>query len=176
MTLIEMLEKHNPCIEVYTWASQESGSLYNTWRACPRGDWLLWMAAKLGIERKLVVAAACDCAETSLKCVPEGEDRPANAIRVARAWIAGDASIAEVSEARRAAAAAGGGVAAVAAAYAAAMAAAAAYAVAADSVAAVAASYAAAARGSQHKEMATLVRKAIPWAAWKSAIAKGEDQ
>ena len=67
MTLIEMLEKHGACYEAKEWAKAQDCNLYNAWRKCPRGDWLLWMAAELGIERKLIVAAACDCAETSLR-------------------------------------------------------------------------------------------------------------
>ena len=182
MTLIEILEKHGACAEAKEWAKDRDSNLYNAWRACPRGDWLLWMASKLGIDRKLIVAAACDCAEEALKYVPDGEDRPANAIRVTRAWLDGNSSIYEVDEARRAAYAAANAAAAYVAAYAAASAAAYAAANAAAANAAYAAAYAAYAAAvdanaydADADAMATLVRKAIPWTVWKEASAKGED-
>jgi len=103
--------------------------------------------------------------------VPDGEDRPANAIRVTRAWLDGNSSIYEVDEARRAAYAAANAAAAYVAAYAAASAAA----YAAANAAAANAAYAANAYDADADAMATLVRKAIPWTVWKEASAKGED-
>jgi hypothetical protein len=51
---------------------------------------------------------ACDCAETALKYVPPGEDRPRLAIAARRKWCRGEATDAEVTAARDAAGAAAG--------------------------------------------------------------------
>ena len=90
-------------------------SLENVWTTCERGDWLLWLAAKLDIDRKLMVTAACDCAEQALRFVPAGEERPAEAIRIARLWVEGNATIEEVIAAAAAAAYAAAAAVAVAA-------------------------------------------------------------
>ena len=47
--------------------------------------------------------AACACAETALKYVKPGEDRPHKAIETARAWARGEASIDDVRKAAYAA-------------------------------------------------------------------------
>jgi hypothetical protein len=112
------------------------------------------------VDRKLVVLAACDCAEQALRFVPDGENRPRAAIETARKWAVGLATIDEVRAASSAASAAS------AAAYSASAAAAAAYA--ASSSAAYSAY--AAARSTSRKELAKLVRRRISWSAVKAAI------
>ena len=126
---LEAIDQYDPCRDAVRWA-EDKKTLSEIWRTCDRGDWLLWAAAKVGIDRKIIVAAACDCAELALKYVPKGEDRPREAIETARKWIKGEATLKEVRNASAAAA-----YAAAADAYAAAYAAAAAAAyAAADSV------------------------------------------
>ena len=78
------------CREGVEWAADK------VWKTCPRGDWMLWLAAEMNIDRKLLVQAACDCAELSLKFVKKGEDRPRKAIKTARLWADGEATIEEV--------------------------------------------------------------------------------
>jgi len=114
------------CQEAVKWARGKD--LHTVWITCERGNWLLWLCGKMVDKpgwstRAQLVLAACSCAETSLKYVPSGEDRPRAAIETARKWARGKATIEEV---RRAAAAANAANAANAAAYAAAYAAAAA--------------------------------------------------
>ncbi len=92
----------------------------DAWVACPHPDWLLTIAVRIGVDRRLLVAALCDCAETALPHLPAGETRPAEAIRVARQWTQGEASTSEVrAAADRAAPALDGGTASGAAARAA---------------------------------------------------------
>jgi hypothetical protein len=65
------------------------------------GPWLarwgedahVMLRASLAVDRRRLVMAACDCAETVLRLVPAGEDRPHKAIKTARAWCRGEASI-----------------------------------------------------------------------------------
>jgi hypothetical protein len=134
-----------PCAEAVVWCRTQPDA-ETAWAACERPDWLFWLLGRTGAERRLLVLAACDCAEPALVHVPAGEDRPRLAIETARAWARGEATIEEVRRARQAAAAAYAAAyaAAAAAAYAADAAAAAAYA-AASAVAAYAAAAAAAA-------------------------------
>lgn len=89
------------------------------WEECERGDWLLWLAVKLHVDRKLIVLAACKCARESLQYVADGEDRPRRAIETAETWCRGDANIEEVRRAANAANAAYATADADAAAYAA---------------------------------------------------------
>jgi len=185
-----------PCEDAAVWVMDREGSAYAAWRACERGDWLLWIAARLGVDRRLVVRAACACARTALVHVPEGEHRPLRAIETAEAWCDGRATIAEVraayaaasraaaTTASRAAAAASRAAATTASRAAAAAANAAAttaaanvadYAASAYAYAARAAAHAAAhantADAAAHRDHSRLVRRLIPWRVVKRAMA-----
>jgi len=152
MTTHDILTRLGACPDAIDWAAAHPDH-EEAWHASVRGDHLLWIAAKLGVDRKLVVLAACACARTTLVHVPEGEDRPRIAIETAEAWARGEVVIEQVRAACTAAYAAAY---ASDAAYAAYAAAAAAYAAA--DVAAAYASYAAA-------KSADIVRSIIPWSA-----------
>lgn len=136
----DILIEISGCSEAAEWAKGKTPE--EAWSACERGDWMLWIAAKSGVERKLIVMQACKAARRALKYVPKGEDRPLAAIECAEAWCRGEATIEEVRSA--APAAADAAYDAYAAADAAACAACAAYAADAAADAADAAEYAAA--------------------------------
>lgn len=72
MNAKELLKKHNACSEAMEWVADRT--IAEAWNACERGDWMLWIAAKI-LDRKLVVRAACAVARTSLKYVPGDELR-----------------------------------------------------------------------------------------------------
>ena len=145
MKFTDRLNEMNACPDAVKWVGRRG--LMTAWRDCKRADWMLWLAGSLDIDRKLLVLAACDCAETALQYVPEGEDRPAKAIQVSRNWCGGTAFIGDVRNA------------VYAAAYAAYAATNAAYAATNAAYAATnAATYAAA-----RKTCADLVRKRIPF-------------
>ena len=136
----------------------------------------MWIAGKVDIDRTVLVLAACACARTALKYVPDGEDRPRIAIETAEAWVRGEATIDQILSAAYAARVAAN------AAYAARVAANAAYAARVAANAAYAASYAAsdaaasdAAYAAARKDMAAIVRKIIPFSVIKKAIAKYEE-
>lgn len=67
-----------------------------SYAACERGDWLLWLAAEAGVDRRLVVLAACDVARPALVHVPAGDDRPWLAIEAAERRTRGEATPDEV--------------------------------------------------------------------------------
>ncbi len=129
-TLVEL----QACRDARVWAGDKT--LSQAWKDCERGDWLLWLAAEAGVDRRLIVEAACRCAEAVIGLLPEGEERPLRAIETARAWIRGEATLEEVWRASRAADAAADAAYAAYAAYAVAYAADAAAAYAADAAAA----------------------------------------
>ena len=171
--LVEFLQKNHACPPSLEWL--KSRTLAEAWEQCERGDWLLWLAAKAGVDRKRLVMAACACARLALVHVPAGEQRPRIAIETAEAWCRGEATIEQVKEARRNAADAAAAYAAADAAYAAAAAAYAAYAYAYAAYAAADAAYAAAdaaadSRAAALKEAAELVRGLISCAEVEAAI------
>ena len=93
------LKSKTACSESLTWLGDRD--LETAWAECPRGDWLLWLAAKAGIDRKRLVMTACATAREALQFVPAGEDRPRKAIETAEAWCRGEATIEQVREARK---------------------------------------------------------------------------
>ena len=173
--LLDILKTHKACGEAIKWVvSHPSDSAETIWSECDRGDWMLWMSAKIGVDRKMIALAACGCARSVLHLVPVGEDRPRIAIETAEAWAAGIATLAEVRAAADAAYAYAAD-AADAAAYA--DAAYAAYAAAADAVYAAVAAYAAAyASDARRKSLAAsadIVRQHIAWEDVVIAVLRG---
>lgn len=104
--LEKYLKKLGACKEARKWAASYS-TLQEVWDACENGSWMLWLVAKRAggaawsDERKPVLAAALDCAETVKHLWPEkSAARIAGAVDVLRQWIAGTASIERAKEAR----------------------------------------------------------------------------
>ena len=172
-TIATRLTKVYACKEAIEWLGRRS-SPERAWRACKRGDWLLWLAVRVEVDRRVLVLTACDCAELALVHVPDGEHRPRRAIEVAKAWAGGDGDV-SLDDVRRAAAyatyaadaapyaaAAAASYAARNAANAAAYAAAnaASYAAYATASAADATTYAAAERKAQGRKLVSMVRAA----------------
>ena len=80
---MQLLDSLCACSKAKEWA--QGKSFHVVWTTCKRGDWLLWLCGKMADKkgwptRKQLVLAACSCAETALKYVKEGEDRPRIAI------------------------------------------------------------------------------------------------
>ncbi len=89
------------CADAQEWAEDHDGTVSEAYDQCPRGDWLLWLAVRLSVDRRLVVKAACDCASLALHHVHEDEERPGLALDLAERWANGDegVSLAEVIDA-----------------------------------------------------------------------------
>ena len=101
----DLLHDLSACAEATRWA--EGKDLHEVWTTCDRGDWGLWLAGRMcgapgWHTRQQIVLAACACAETALKYVKVGEDRPRLAIETARAWARGEVNIEDVRRARTA--------------------------------------------------------------------------
>ena len=180
-----LLKRFSPCHEAFDWYDGKDSE--EAWQECKHGDWMLWVAAKLNVDHRLIVLAACDCAEMTLHHVPKDETRPAEAIATARKWCDGKASIEEAQKAADAAGAAATAYAAYAA-YAAdaAASAAAGCGMAAATAADAADAYAAAntantasadkAREESLARSAEIVRQRISWSIVEEAIAKFSQQ
>jgi hypothetical protein len=82
------------------WASSHDNPL-EAWTACPRGDWLLCLAVKLGVEHRVVVQAACICARLALPFTRD--ERPVSAILLTERWVLGhdDVTVEDVKDAAR---------------------------------------------------------------------------
>ena len=96
-----LLQQLGACLEAREWAGERTPE--QAWHDCERGDWLLWLAARLDIDRKPLVLAACACARLALPYVPAGEQRPLAAIETAERWTRGEATIEQVRAAADAA-------------------------------------------------------------------------
>ena len=112
-SLRSRLRRLNACTEARKWVDHKS--LRTAYRACERGDWMLWLAGRVNLDRNAIVLAACECARIALVHVKPGETRPLVAIETAERWARGDTTV-SLADVRKAAAAA---YAAYAAAYAA---------------------------------------------------------
>ena len=109
-TMIDRLSLLGACRDALDWARLPTtpADPAAAWLACPRGDWLLWLAGRCpALPRAALVFAACACVREALHLVPAGEDRPRAAIEAAEAWARGGdgaPSFGEVLAAARAAA------------------------------------------------------------------------
>jgi len=101
MTPAQILTKQGACPEAIAWIGRRR-SAKAAWDACERGDWLLWLVARLDVKREIVVFAACQCARLALKytkdpCVLE-------CIEITEAWTRGERMIEDVHKTLHAAA------------------------------------------------------------------------
>ncbi len=99
--LSALFTRLDACHEAREWAAGKT--LEQAWAECPRGDWMLWLAGMLDVDRKVLVRAACACARLALPHVPAGELRPLKSIEAAEAWTRGEATIEDVRAAADAA-------------------------------------------------------------------------
>ena len=156
----ELLIKLNACNEAREWASNKS--IDEIWATCHRGDWMLWLARKLDIDKRVLTLAKGHCANTVRHLMKD--ERSIAAVDMAIKYGEGNATDSELAAAADAAYDA-------TAAYAAA-------AYAADAAAAAAAAYAAAyaARTKSQQETAEICRKYIPFELILSGIKSQEKQ
>jgi hypothetical protein len=103
--IVRALRNLHACRESVMWAGElwEGTTAQQAWDLCPRAEWLLWLLARTGADRKLLTLAACACARTALPFLPAGEDRPRIAIEWTESWARGEASMGEQRAATNAA-------------------------------------------------------------------------
>ena len=98
--LIEFYTRYNPCDDARRWLKAgDYPSLQAAWNACQRGDWMLWVWAKLdGGEpysdtRRPLVGAAIECAALALPIYEAqfpGDKRVRNCLDLCARWAAGE--------------------------------------------------------------------------------------
>ena len=94
------IEKFNPCREALVFRSQYS-SFKEAWEACPRGDWMLWIAQKLEVDLMPMTKAKALCALTVRHLMKD--PRSINACEVALRFADGLATRDELDNATDAA-------------------------------------------------------------------------
>src|SRR5688572_16379844 len=101
LAIWQWLEREGANADLVEWSRPYGAELDRLWSACPRGDWLLALAVRLGAERKLLVGAACGCARLALAYLPEDEPRLHAALRAAEAFGAGQLAAEACTDERR---------------------------------------------------------------------------
>jgi hypothetical protein len=95
----KLLKQLRACPEARGWVAEQTPN--QAWNNCQRGDWLLWFSSKLGIDKKMIVKAACQCARLTL---PYTKDpRVLKCIEVTELWCIGQIDISAVRHAATAA-------------------------------------------------------------------------
>jgi hypothetical protein len=99
----ELLIKLRACEDAREWAGDKT--IEEIVEQCHRGDWLLWLAAKIGIGSKPLTLAKGHCANTVRHLMKDGITR--KAVNTAIAFGEGRATVDELNAAAAAAADAG---------------------------------------------------------------------
>jgi hypothetical protein len=85
------------CSEALEWLGKRD--LETAWKECERPRWMLWLAGEI-VDRKLLVKAACKCAELVLPIYEAKypkDKRVRNCIAVTLKWAAGEATLEDVT-------------------------------------------------------------------------------
>lgn len=94
------IEKYGPCSGAVEFRKQFN-TFQEAWEACPRGDWMLWIAKKVGVDKRTLTLAKGLCADTVVHLMKDQRSR--NAVTVAIAYGNGNASEEELADAAYAA-------------------------------------------------------------------------
>ena len=95
----ELLIKLNACNEARKWASNKS--IDEIWATCHRGDWMLWLARKLDIDKRVLTLAKGHCANTVRHLMKD--ERSIAAVDMAIKYGEGNATDSELAAAADAA-------------------------------------------------------------------------
>ncbi len=155
-TMKTELDKYDACKDAVEFRKEHS-TFQEAWENCPRGDWMLWIAQRVGVNKRKLTLAKALCVETVKHLMKD--ERSLNALKVAKRYGRYKANDSELRDA--AAAAAAYAAAAYDAADAAAYAAAAYDAYAAAAANAANAAYDAAAKKQNQQETADICRKIL---------------
>jgi len=90
---LQDLKELKPCNEGLEFV-KNSKSLLDAWNTCERGDWMLWIAKRLGCDLQTLTLAKGLCAKTVYKLMKDNRSR--KAVRVAIAFGLGKATIEEL--------------------------------------------------------------------------------
>lgn len=91
------LKKHQACEPGLEWAKTQS-DLYELWNNCHRGDWLLWLANELNVDKRKLMLCGALCAHTVVQFMGDRASR--EAVRVAFLYARGKATDAQLEAAK----------------------------------------------------------------------------
>jgi len=74
MNVAAWLRQQGASEDIAGWAEPFGDDLSTLWDACPRGDWLLAIAARLGISGAPITTAAIEVGRLALEVLPEDDD------------------------------------------------------------------------------------------------------
>src|SRR5690606_32627162 len=94
------IEKYRPCTEALRFRMQYQ-TFKEAWQACPRGDWMLWIAQKVGVDLRTLTIAKALCALTVRHLMKD--ERSVRACEVALKFADGEATREELDAAAAAA-------------------------------------------------------------------------
>lgn len=77
------LTKFDACQDAVMWFKQFDTDR-DAWNACHRGDWMLWIAIRLGVDIHLLTLASGRCAETVIHLM--NDQRSVDAVKAAIAF------------------------------------------------------------------------------------------
>jgi len=72
------IEKYNPCEDSLIWYNKQE-SFEQAWNDCHRGDWMLWIAYHLGVDKRILTLAKGYCAKTIIHLMKD--KRSINAVK-----------------------------------------------------------------------------------------------
>lgn len=97
------IEKYNACKEAVEYRKQFK-TFKEAWENCLRGDWMLWIAKRAGVNKRTLTLATARCAKTVVHLMKD--ERSIKAVEVAENYGQGLVSVTELENAASAACAA----------------------------------------------------------------------
>ena len=95
---LEWLRVNKACGSSIQWIEEKNiQSLEEAWNDCEQGDWLLWMAKRLGVDKHKLALCGALCAHTVIQYMQNTRSR--NAVRIAFLWGRGKATDIELEKA-----------------------------------------------------------------------------
>lgn len=88
------IEKYNPCKEAIFFRNKYK-TFKEAWDNCNRGDWMLWIAYQVVVDKRILTYAKALCAETVIHLMKD--KRSINAIKVAKLYGKGKATKQELN-------------------------------------------------------------------------------
>ena len=88
----EQLKQMHACSDAIEWS--DGKTLREAWETCPRGDWMLWLAARLKVDHRKLTLAKGLCANTVRHLMKD--ERSLKAVDVAIAYGRGNATAEEL--------------------------------------------------------------------------------
>jgi hypothetical protein len=92
------LTQFNPCEDGLIFYDNYD-SFEDAWNACARGDWMLWIAARLKVDYRILILAKSRCARTVIHLMED--ERSINAVDVSEQYGLGKATKEELMKASK---------------------------------------------------------------------------